>query len=117
MDRDGLKIGVLISQHDAGLDWWTEDEILQERTAIILHVHCFWGGGIFQEIYTPNFEQTKFFVEKGVVQEKTNDGGTKWITERNEKKLIFYWMNKFSSWFWNKKIIDFLINKQFFEKN
>jgi len=53
-------------------------------------------GGIFQEIYTPNFEQTKFFVEKGVVQEKTNDGGTKWITESNEKK------------------VDFLLNEQIF---
>ena len=47
MDRDGLTIGVLVSLHDAGLAWWTQDEVLQERTAvsIVIHVHCFEGGG------------------------------------------------------------------------
>ena len=43
MDPDGLKIGVLVSLHDVGLAWWTQDEVLQERTAvsIVKHVHCF----------------------------------------------------------------------------
>ena len=43
MDPDGLKIGVLVSLNDAGLAWWTQDEVFQECTAvsIVIHVHYF----------------------------------------------------------------------------
>ena len=34
MDKDGFKIGKLISLHDGGLEWWMEDEILHERTKV-----------------------------------------------------------------------------------
>ena len=49
MDDLGLKIGVLISHHDAGLEWWTEDEVLHEHTTVSIHFHCFKGkgGGVF----------------------------------------------------------------------
>ena len=34
-------------------------------------------------------EQTKFFRKMGVVQEKTDDGRTKWLVQRNEKIFVF----------------------------
>jgi len=34
MDIDGYIIGQLISLHDGGLEWWTEDVILHERTKV-----------------------------------------------------------------------------------
>ena len=40
MDIDGFEIGVLISLHDGGLAWWTEDQVLQERTASSLQPYC-----------------------------------------------------------------------------
>jgi hypothetical protein len=49
MDSDGLKIGVLISLHDGGLAWWTEDEVLQERTAvsIFIYMHCYLSTNVY----------------------------------------------------------------------
>ena len=55
MDPDGFKIGVLVSLHDAGLAWWTEDEILQERTSGSICYTCALfvkGGGIVNK-YLP----------------------------------------------------------------
>ena len=34
-------------------------------------------------------EQTKFFVNDGVVQKKMNDGRTTWIVQRNERTIVF----------------------------
>ena len=62
MDPDGFKIGVLVSLHDAGLAWWTEDEILQERTSVSICYTCALfvkGGGNCQQIFTPHFKRTK----------------------------------------------------------
>ena len=49
MDSDGLKIGVLTSLHDGGLAWWTEDEVLQERTAvsIFIYMHCYLSTNVY----------------------------------------------------------------------
>ena len=97
MDRDGLKIGVLISQNDAGLDWWTEDEILQELTAIILHVHFFCRGGGFFKKYIPLILNKQNVSWKRVLFRKKRT-----MEEQNGSLRVM------------KKKVDFLLNEQIF---
>ena len=139
MAPDGLNIGVLASLHDAGLAWWTQDEVLQERTAlsIVIHVHCFWRGGDLSTNIYPSFQTNKIFRAKRVLfRKKTNDVGTKWINQRKEKTIVFllnerifhkilkeenYWFFSEQTIVWNKTIVFnewtiFLNEKSFSEK-